>query len=228
VLRRLLLGATVVAQVLSPRARDERRSTLGIVALMTALAVSGPRGVARSALAFACSSAAEVVGVRTGVPFGRYRYTPRLGPAVAGVPPAVGSCWAMMAGPSWAVACALASSPVRRALVAAGAITAWDVALDPRMVREGYWVWDRPGRYEGIPLSNFVGWFVVGGVLFAMWSAIERDPVVDEEAVVLYAWSWAGEVVANLLFWRRPRVAAAAGVSMGVFAVPAARSLARR
>jgi putative membrane protein len=38
-----------------------------------------------------------------------------------------------------------------RPLAAAGALTAWDVYVDPRMVREGYWAWPQGGRYEGIP-----------------------------------------------------------------------------
>ena len=65
----------------------------------------------------------------------------------------------------------------------------------------------------------------MGGVLFGAWSLLEPEPVLDEEGVALYAWSWIGEVVANLLFWRRPRVAAAAGVAMGPFAVAALRRL---
>jgi uncharacterized membrane protein len=228
VLRRLLLAVTIAAQVLSPRARDERRATLGIVGLLAALAVTAPRGRARSALAAAAGIGSELVGTRTGLPFGRYHYTPRLGPGVGGVPLMVGVCWAMMAGPSWAVACAVTDSPRRRPLAAAAALTAWDVAVDPRMVREGYWVWARPGRYEGIPLSNFAGWFVVGGVLFGVWSVLERDPVTDEEGIVLYAWSWVGEIVANLAFWGRPRVAAVAGAAMGPFAVGALRRLLTR
>jgi uncharacterized membrane protein len=220
--RRALLGLTILAQVLSPKV-PERPATAGIVGLMTALSVTAPRGRARSALAAAAGVVSEVAGVRTGRPFGPYHYTPKLGPGVAGVPFAVGACWAMMAGPSWAVACALSERRLARAALAAGAMTAWDVALDPRMVREGYWVWSRPGRYEGIPVSNFRGWLLVGGALFGLWSLLDPDPEPDAEGLVLYVWSWAGEVVANLLFWRRPRVAAAAGAAMGAFAVPALR-----
>jgi uncharacterized membrane protein len=220
--RRALLGLTILAQVLSPKA-PERPATAGIVGLMTALSVTAPRGRSRSALAAAAGVASEVAGVRTGRPFGPYHYTSKLGPGVAGVPFAVGACWAMMAGPSWAVAVASTERRALRPLVAAGAMTAWDVALDPRMVREGYWVWARPGRYEGIPLSNFAGWLVVGGALFGVWSLVDPEPAPDDEGLALYAWSWVGEVVANLVFWRRPRVAAAAGAAMGAFAVPAVR-----
>jgi hypothetical protein len=48
------------------------------------------------------------------------------------------------------------------------ALTAWDLFLDPQMVGEGYWTWAKRGVYRGIPLSNYVGWFVTGlGVMAA-------------------------------------------------------------
>jgi putative membrane protein len=112
--------------------------------------------------------------------------------------------------------------------LAAGALTAWDVYLDPRMVREGAWAWERPGRYEDVPLSNFAGWLLTAAALFAAWAAVDRDEAHGGDgALALYAWTWIGEAVANVLFWRRPRVALAGGAAMGMFAVPALRARAR-
>jgi uncharacterized membrane protein len=58
------------------------------------------RGVRRDALVVATAGAigfaAELVGVKTGRPFGRYAYSERLGPRIAGVPPL-----ARMSGSSW-------------------------------------------------------------------------------------------------------------------------------
>jgi uncharacterized membrane protein len=37
-----------------------------------------------------------------------------------------------------------------------------DLFIDPVAVATGYWVWFVPGEiYFGIPLLNFVGWFVL-------------------------------------------------------------------
>ena len=113
--------------------------------------------------------------------------------------------------------------------LAAGALTAWDVFLDPRMAREGYWTWPGGGRYEGIPASNFAGWFAIGLVVFAAWAALDPDvssPERDDDgALAFYAWTWAGESFANAVLWRRPVTAAAGSAAMGAFALPA---LARR
>jgi hypothetical protein len=45
-----------------------------------------------------------------------------------------------------------------RALVAAMAITTWDVVMDPGMARAGNWVWEDGGSYFGVPVQNYVGW----------------------------------------------------------------------
>jgi putative membrane protein len=50
-----------------------------------------------------------------------------------------------------------------------------------------------------------------------------RDGRADASLAV-FAWTWVGEAVANVVFWRRPRVAAAGGLAMGAFAVPALRA----
>jgi hypothetical protein len=68
--------------------------------------------------------------------------------------------------------------------------------------------------------------------VFAAWAAIEGDDPSGEAPadvpLAVYLWTWTGEIAANLLFWRRPRVAAAAGAAMGAFAVPALVARLRR
>lgn len=232
---RLLLAAVVGAQVAYPRLPAARRvaATRGIVGLMLGASVAdavAERGGARAAVltgsAAAIGFGAELAGVASGLPFGHYAYSDKLGPRVRGVPLLAAACWAMMAGPSWAVAGRITRRRGPRAALAAGALAAWDVYLDPRMVREGYWTWERPGRYEDVPLSNFAGWVATAGAVFALWTVLDGDDARtdDDGALALYAWTWIGEGVANLLFWRRPRVAVAGGTAMGAFALPALRA----
>ena len=234
---RALFAALVGAQVAYPRVPERRltAATRAIVALMLAassadaVAARGPRRAgALVGSAGGIGFGAELLGVATGRPFGHYTYSDKLGPRVGGVPLLAAAAWAMMARPAWVVAGLIDRRPALRVPLAAGALTAWDVFLDPRMTREGYWSWPGGGRYEGIPASNFAGWFATGAGVFAVWSAIDRDddPVADGDgALALYAWTWAGEAFANAVFWNRPRVGLAGGMAMGAFAVPA---LARR
>ena len=232
---RRLFGLLVAAQV-GYAFLPERRlagATRGVVGLMLGTscveavsACGARRGVAAVAGAGAVGFGAELVGVATGRPFGHYVYTAKLGPRVRGVPVLAAAAWAMMARPAWVVAGLLDLRTAVRVPLAAGALTAWDVFLDPRMVREDYWKWPEGGRYEGVPASNFAGWLATGLALFAGFALLERPPGsrprgADDGALVLYAWTWIGETVANLAVWRRPRVAAAGATAMGAFALPA-------
>jgi putative membrane protein len=206
---------------------------LGASAADACAARGAARGGALVGSAAALGFATELAGIASGKPFGRYTYSSLLGRKVGGVPIAAASAWAMMARPAWVVAGLIAPRRPARVLVAAGALTAWDVFLDPRMAREGYWSWPGGGRYEGIPASNFAGWLATGAGVFCVWALIDGDddPLHDGDgALALYVWTWVGELVANCFIWRRPRVALGGGLAMGAFAVPAllARARARR
>ena len=87
------------------------------------------------------------------------------------------------------------------------------------MVEEGYWTWPGGGRYEGVPASNFAGWFLTGLAAFSALAAVDREPPAarDDGALALYTWTWVGEGIANAALWRRPLTAA------GSVAIPALR-----
>jgi uncharacterized membrane protein len=235
-----LLGALAAAQVAYGRrpAPPAPAATRAIVGLMLAtsaaeaVAARRPRrGLGLVAAGGAVGFAAEVLGVATGRPFGHYAYSDRLGPRVAGVPVLAAAAWAMLARPAWVVAGLLTRRRLARVPLAAGALTAWDVFLDPRMVREGYWAWPGGGRYEGVPASNFAGWLLTATGVFAVFALADGrdDPARDGDgALTLYVWTWAGETIANAVLWRRPRVALAGCLAMGAFAGPAVRARRRR
>jgi putative membrane protein len=230
-------GLLVVLQMAYAFVPDRHAGWATALVVAAFLAASLLAAAARSGVAYAVAIAgiglvvgavAEAVGVATGVPFGDYAYTDRLGPRLLDVPLVVPLAWAMMAYPAWRVAETLAAGRAARVLLAALALAAWDVALDPQLVGFGFWTWPGGGPYEGIPLSNFAGWVAVGLVLFVLWALLEPrrapyrpGPVADGLGLLLYAWTWLGETVAHLVFWGRPAVALATFACMGALAVPA-------
>jgi len=223
------LGAAQIAygQLPGQRGAGSTRALVGLLTVTSAVEAVEARGRRRGAAPVIAAGAvgfgAELLGVHTGRPFGAYAYTGKLGPRVGGVPLLAAAAWALMARPAWVAAGWLTRRRAPRVALAAGALTAWDVFLDPRMAREGYWVWPEGGRYEGVPASNFLGWWVTGLGVFAVWSALDGGDVDadDDGALALYAWTWIGETFANAVLWRRPRVAAAGSLAMGAFALPA-------
>jgi hypothetical protein len=62
--------------------------------------------------------------------------------------------------------------PLLTALIA----VAFDLFIDPVAVRAHYWVWLKPGSvYYGIPLLNYVGWFVLMLLAPFGWMLIARQ-----------------------------------------------------
>jgi uncharacterized membrane protein len=134
------------------------------------------------ALTFIVSLLFESVGVATGLVYGPYHYTDQLGPKFLGlVPYLIPLAWFMMLYPSLLIAAHLTPedwTPVKRGLAVAalGALvmTAWDLALDPFMVKAGHWVWDVSGDYFGIPLQNYFGWWVTSFVTLGLFLVFSK------------------------------------------------------
>ncbi len=169
--------------------------------------------------------ASETIGTRTGIPFGKYRYTEVLQPQVAHVPILIPLAWLMMMPPAWAVGFALApDSQLLSWALAAAAFTAWDLYLDPQMVGWDFWRWDKKGAYQGIPVSNYVGWFLVSFTITAVVSLLSsavgvtlHESLELKPLLIVFMITWILQFIGQFFFWKL-RVSAAAGfVVMGVF-----------
>ena len=155
------------------------------------------------ALTFGVSLLFESVGVATGLVYGPYHYTDKLGTKFLGlVPLLIPVAWFMMTYPSYVIAerlvPALKNNWARWLLVAAlGAVvmTAWDLAMDPMMVAGGHWVWEVPGAYFGVPLQNYWGWWLTTFVTFLLFLGLSRiaptHPSPGRSFERLAIWSYA-------------------------------------
>jgi putative membrane protein len=164
--------------------------------------------------------AAEWLGSTTGVPFGSYHYTELLQPQLAGVPLLIPLAWLMMLGPSWAIAYAILGQHlmgvkrlVALAAFTAAAMTAWDLYLDPQMVGWGFWIWDQPGVYFGIPLVNFAGWFAVAATVTLI---VRPRPVPLQPLLIIYAVVWIFQAIGQSVFWGQVGPAVFGFVAMGL------------
>lgn len=118
-------------------------------------------------LAAGIGFASEVIGVQTGFPFGSYRYTPVLGPAILGVPLVLTAAWLVLVALVQGVVGRRVTNRVHRMLAGAAAMTTVDLLIDPLAAGPlGYWTWSASGAWFGIPGSNFAGWFGVSALIF--------------------------------------------------------------
>lgn len=227
-----ITAAAMIATPLLPQGGRSRRLLSSVVvvgsfATTTANAVrrwGAPRAATAAAATAAATTAVERIGTQTGVPFGRYAYTPALRPQVLHVPVIVPLAWFAMGLPAREAAhAALAerSTPTRRIVLGAAALTAWDLFLDPQMVGEGYWVWARRGLYRGIPLGNFAGWFLTSlGVMVALEALLPPstydDGFADADGALVGEYTFMGvmETIGFARYFREPVVAVVGGLGM--------------
>jgi len=99
----------------------------------------------------------ESVAITTGVPYGRFGYSEVLGPRLFGLAPVT----VLLAWTPLILGCLAVT---RRSWQAVVLVVVCDLVLDPAAVRLGFWAWDQPGPYYGVPLVNFLGWVVSGSV----------------------------------------------------------------
>jgi putative membrane protein len=128
---------------------------------------------------FLLALGAELASTRVGVPFGLYHYTgetvglelflsnvPFFSPLSFPFLAYASFCLARQAlGPGWA---RTRGSRLRMVALSGVLMALLDVVIDPLAVRGGRWflghlfTYPEGGVYFGVPLSNFVGWLLVG------------------------------------------------------------------
>jgi len=70
------------------------------------------------------------------------------------------------------------------------AVTAIDLFMDPISVKWGSWTWINGGPYFGVPIGNFVGWFLVTIVVTGLFRSFEyyspqRDSKISKSILLL-------------------------------------------
>lgn len=146
---------------------------------------------------------AEAFGSATGFPFGSYTYTQTLQPQLLDVPLLIPLAWMMMLPAAWAVASLVTT--VNRiwlfSTISALAMTAWDLFLDPQMVAWGFWVWKAQGAYFGIPVINFMGWFIVS---FIITLIIRPTQLPVTPLLAIFVITWLLQTIGQFFFWNLP------------------------
>lgn len=127
----------------------------------------------------------EALSIRTGFPFGPYYYTELFGPRLFSVPYIIPLAWYVIVYLSYVlanlmvewrpVAVVPGGQGILIAIIGAGIVTAYDLALDPFMVRKvGAWVMINPGNYFGEQFRGFAGWMLVAFTISWLFRATHQ------------------------------------------------------
>jgi uncharacterized membrane protein len=152
------------------------------------------------------SNIMENLSIRTGFPFGHYHYTG--GGKIFLVPWFIGPAYLATGYLAWVVATVLLGDVRRNSpwlivigtpVIAAFAMTAWDLSLDPvASTINQNWIWENGGGFFGVPLVNFLGWTLTVYLfmqVFALYlrsrgplptTEPDRARVSELQAVLLY------------------------------------------
>ncbi|MGM7702539.1 carotenoid biosynthesis protein [Pseudalkalibacillus sp. Hm43] len=105
----------------------------------------------------------EAVGVWTGIPFGQYAYSSILGIGAFGVPFAIACAWVGVL--INALLISNTHSKWSRAIEVGIWVVLFDLVLDPVAYARGFWIWESKSAYFGIPVENFISWFLIAALL---------------------------------------------------------------
>ena len=132
------------------------------------------------ALCLGISNVMENIGVLTGFPFGHYHYTDVLGPKLFLVPLLIGPAYFGTGYLSWVLANVLLCTDRRRdrlptfvvPLIAAFIMVGWDLCFDPAASTIAHmWIWENGGGYFGVPLTNFLGWYLTVYIFLQLFAS---------------------------------------------------------
>jgi len=139
----------------------------------------------------------ENLSILTGFPFGHYTFTDAMGPKLFHVPILLGLAYIGMGYISWIVGSVILDPPGApacgsriwtRPLFAAFLMVAWDLSQEPvwaNLVRA--WVWRDGGPYFGVPVSNFLGWYLTVYLIYQSFSLyLLRRPTTPEPLPIAF------------------------------------------
>lgn len=103
----------------------------------------------------------EVIGVKTGVPFGHYTYGHALGFKLSETPLLIGINWFLLTYIGNAAGRSLFKKPLWSATAGAVLMTLFDLMIEPFAIHYGLWEW----RASSVPIRNYASWFLIGLIL---------------------------------------------------------------
>jgi putative membrane protein len=127
-------------------------------------------------ITFFVSWSMESLSISTGFPFGNYHYTGLLGVQAGAVPLVIMPAYFVSGYLAWTMATVFLGdlgtgiekrNLVRLPLTASLLMVIWDLCLDPvKATIDGAWIWADGGIYFGVPISNFLGWYLTVFLVF--------------------------------------------------------------
>jgi bisanhydrobacterioruberin hydratase len=129
----------------------------GVVVLLYSYKTSKNKLLLWVVLTYVITFLLEVIGVKTGLIFGEYKYGSTLGIKLFDVPLIIGFNWVFVILGSISISRLITSNMIVSVFISAFIAFLFDLILEPIAIRLDYWTWN--GGI--IPLQNYFAWFVI-------------------------------------------------------------------
>ena len=161
----------------------------------------------------------ESLSLRTGFPFGHYYFSDVMGPKVMQVPILLVVAYLGLGYISWILGLLILGyrdkhlvgvRVVALPLLASLIMVAWDLSMEPDWATiDRAWIWQGGGAYFGVPVSNFLGWYLTAYLFYQSFALYCRArPVLSPPSSQSY---WRASILfygicaaGNLLILRLP------------------------
>jgi len=150
-------------------------------------------------ITFLISWSTETASIAMGFPFGDYHYTDLLGAKIGTVPLAILGAYFAAGYLAWTMGTIflgnLGTGIEKRNLflvpfIASFVMVMWDFCFDPiKSTIDGAWICEDGGAYYGVPISNYLGWYLTVFLIYQVF------------ALYLYRFSANERVGQSKMYW---------------------------
>ena len=176
----ILFGGGLLSQILNPELFKNTSWTPPVFILIASLICllnKNTKTIIILLLAGFLGFLSEIIGVKTGFPYGEYFYTETLGIKIFDVPIVLISSWIIITTFSLDILNSLHLNKFFFPILFSIISTTYDLLIDPLMSGPlNYWEWNNHGDHFGIPVSNFLGWIIVSALIGCLpWKNYETN-----------------------------------------------------
>ncbi len=170
-----------------------------------------------TALCMGVGGLCESLSLRTGFPFGHYYFTSVMGPKIFDLPVLLVLAYLGIGYCSWVLSLLILgyrSKPltgfrvVALPALASFIMLAWDLSMEAGWATvDRAWIWRNGGAFFGVPISNFLGWYLTAYLFYQAFALYCRTFPVSPQpasrsdwraAILLYGICAGGNL---LVFW---------------------------
>jgi putative membrane protein len=111
----------------------------------------------------------EMLGVKTGFPFGDYAYGGALGLKVNDIPVTIGLNWMLLTLGAISIMRKTKLAPIVQSILGALLMVLVDVLIEPVAIKLDFWQWES----SQIPLSNYLAWGLIAFLFIYSFHALK-------------------------------------------------------